>query len=264
MIPTGSMLACRDHYLAPSLLVPFADDMAHRLSRISLGPLLEIFAGTGVLTQAIASAISAGLTMIATDPAADAVAYASTRPGMARVTWQQAGPAALPFPDTSFGIVTCQFGLVTMVDPVGAFLEARRVMKPAARLVFSVPASLRRNPVADCLQDAMEALFPADPPRFLERILHGYANHEVIDDDLTQAGFTDAIYTPVELPYVAASAWDAAAGYCLGTGLRAEIEARAPGEAGRVTRDAAAVLQRRFGAGLIETTMCAHIISAAG
>jgi SAM-dependent methyltransferase len=264
MIPTGTMLAIRDRYLAVSLLAPFADDMARRLSRISMGPLLETLADTGTLTQAIASAMSAGLTIIATDPSAEMIELASTKPGMARVNWQQADPAALPFPDATFGIVACHFGVVTLRDPVQAFVEARRVIKSGGRFVFSVPGPIRHNPVADCLQDAMDDLFPTDPPGFVGHILHGYSDNEVIDDDLTEAGFTDAIYTVVDLPYAVASALDAAVGYCLGTGLRSEIEVRAPGDTDRVTRAAASALAKRFGTGLIEASMRAHIISAAG
>ena len=264
MTTTDAMLTTRDRYLAPSLLAPFADDLARRLSRISMGPLLETTADTGVLTQAIASAMSAGLTIIATDPSAEMIEHASKKPGMARITWQVADPRALPFPDGIFGIVTCHFGVATMPDRVQAFQEARRVMKQSGRFVFSVPGHIRHNPVADCLQDAMEALFPNDPPRFVEYILHGYAENETIDDDLTAAGFTDAIYTTVELPYAATSAREVAAGYCLGTPLLSEIETRAPGEAERVTEAAATALERRFGTGPIATSMRAHIVSTSG
>jgi SAM-dependent methyltransferase len=238
--------------------------MARRLSRISMGPLLEVAADSGVLTRSIASTMSAGMIIIATDPDPDMVAHASTRPGVARVTWQQADPAALPFADATFGIIACHFGIVTMLDRRGAFLEARRVMKPGARFVFSLPAHIRHNPVADCLHDAMTTLFPADPPGYLGGTLHGYGENDRVDDDLTEAGFTDAIYTSVELPYVAACAREAALGYCLGTGLRSELEARAPGDVASVVEAAAAALQQRFGGGPIETTMRAHIISAAG
>jgi ubiquinone/menaquinone biosynthesis C-methylase UbiE len=264
MTEADTRLDALDRNLAPGLLVPFADDMARRLSRISMGPLLEIAAETGVLTQSIASTMSAGMIIIATDPDPDMVAHAQARPGVARVTFQQADPAALPFADATFGIVACHFGVVAMPDRRGAFLEARRVMKPGARFVFSLPAHIRHNPVADCLHDALTALFPADPPTFLARTLHGYADNDRVDDDLTAAGFTDAIYTSVELPYVAASARDAALGYCLGSGLRTELEARAPGDIASVIQAAAAALQQRFGSGPIETTMRAHIISAAG
>lgn len=264
MIPSSATVAIRDRYLAPIFLAPFADDMARRLSRLSMGPLLETSADTGVLTQAIASAMSAGLTIIATDPSIESIRFASVRPGMARVTWQQADPVALPFADTTFGIVTCHFGVVTMPDRVRAFREVRRVMKQGGRFVFSVPAQLRHNPVADCLQATMQDLFPADPPRFIGHVLHGYADNQTIDDDLTEAGFTDAIYTSVDLPFAATSAHDVAVGYCLGTDLRQEIEARALNETDRVVDAAAAALEKRFGPDPIDTTMRAHFISAAG
>lgn len=264
MIADVTMLAIRDQYLVPSLLAPFADDLAFRLSRISMGPLLETSADTGVLTQAIASAVSAGLTIIATDPSAEMVGYASTKPGMARVIWQEADPTALPFADGTFGIVTCHFGIAGMSDRVRTFREARRVMKSGGRLVFSVPAHIRHNPVADCLQEAMQDLFPADPPAFVGQVLHGYADYDAIDDHLTEAGFTDASYAAVDLPYAAASAQDVAIGYCLGTPLRSQIEARAPGETGRVTDAATVALQKRFGTGPIEAGMRAHVVCASG
>ncbi len=263
-VATDDILVVRDQYLAPSLLSPFADDMARRLSRISMGPLLETAADTGVLTQAIGSAMSAGLTIIATDPSAERVGYASAKPGMARINWQMADPGALPFADATFGIVACHFGVVSMPDRLGAFQEARRVMKTGGRFVFSVPAHIRQNPVAACLQDALEAQFPLDPPRFVKDVLHGYADNEAIDDELTAAGFTDAIYTAVVLPYVADSAHDVAIGYCLGTPLRAEIELRVPGDRERVTQALTAALQRRFGTGPIKASMRAHVVSASG
>jgi SAM-dependent methyltransferase len=258
------MLAIRDRYFASSVLAPFAEDMARRLARLTIGPLLEIGADTGVLTQAMASVMSAGLTIIATDPSDKVIALAASKPGMARITWQQAEPHALPFPDATFGIVACHFAIATMPDRIRAFQETRRVMKPNGRFVFSVPGPIRHNPVADCLQTALNTLFPDDPPRFLEHGLHGYADTTVIDDDLTTAGFTDAIYTTVELPYTAACARDVATGYCLGTGLRSEIESRAHGNAEPATDHASNAIEQRFGPGAITSTMRAHIVSASG
>ena len=263
-IPLNTTLAVRDLHFAPSVVSPFADDMARRLSRLSIGPLLEIAADTGVLTQAMASALSAGLTMTATDPDADKVKYASAKPGMARITWQQADPRALPFQDETFGIVVCHLGIAAMPDRVRTFQEARRVTKQGGRFVFSVFATIHHNPIADCLQTALNDFFPGDSPRFIADSLHGYADNGAIDDDLTTAGFTDAIYTTVELPFAAASAHDIATGYCLGTPLRSDLEARTSGNIESVVEAAAMALRTRFGSGAITTTMRAHIISAAG
>jgi SAM-dependent methyltransferase len=264
MVSPDATLAVCDRYVAPSLLSPFADDMARRLARLSMGPLLEVAAGTGVLTQAIAAAVSAGLTIVATDPDAETVAYASGRFGVARVAWQQADPQALPFHDATFGIVACQFAVAAMADRVRAFREARRVIKRGGRFVFSALAGLRHNPVSACVQSALEELFPDDAPRYVARGLHGYSDTTMIDDDLTEGGFTDAIYTVVELPFAAASAHEVATGWCLGTGLRAELAARGFGDGEPVVRVVTRALEQRFGCGAIDSTMRAHIVSAAG
>jgi SAM-dependent methyltransferase len=263
-ISTGTMLEVHDRYFAPFAMSPFADDMARRLARLSSGPLLETCAGTGILTQAMASATSAGLTIIATDPSSEMLEHATLKSGTARVKWQIADPAALPFPDGTFGIVACHFGVSTLNDRVLAFREARRVLRPGGRFVFSIPGHIRYNPVAHCVQTALDKMFPEDPPEFLGLGLHGYADNETTDDDLTTAGFTDAIYTTVEKPFAAASAWDVAIGYCLGTPLRAEIEARTSGAAEPAIRAAEQALTQRFGSGPIETSMRGHIVSASG
>ena len=151
-----------------------------------------------------------------------------------------------------------------MSDRVKAFTEARRVIKLGGRFVFSVPGLLRHNPVAECVQATLTALMHTDPPTFVTRVLHGYADSEAIDDDLTDAGFTDAVYTSVDLPFAAASARDVAVGFCLGTDLRQEIEARAQGDVERIVDAVTAALEQRFGAGPIDTTMRAQFISAAG
>jgi SAM-dependent methyltransferase len=255
-------IAIRDRFLGPSLLYPFAVDMAQRLSRLSSGPLLEIVADTGVLTQIIASTLAADVTIVATDPDEALVGHASVKPGLARVTWRTADPRALPFRPAAFNTITCLFGVMSLPDRVQAFTEVRRVMKPGGRFLFAVPAGLRHMPVAQHVQLALDDYFPGDPPRFLTEVMHGYADNETIDDDLTQAAFTDAIYTSADLTYAAASARVAAIGYCLGTPLRWEIQARAPDEVERVTEAVTEALTRRFGYGAIETSMRAHIVSA--
>jgi SAM-dependent methyltransferase len=263
-ISTGTRLELHDRYFAVFALSPFADDMARRLARLSMGPLLETCAGTGVLTQAMASATSAGLTLIATDPSGEMLEHAALKSGTARVKWQIADPAALPFPNATFGVVACHFGVSTLNDRVLAFREARRVLSPGGRFVFSVPGHIRHNPVAHCVQTALDTMFPEDPPEFLGLGLHGYADNEAIDDDLTTAGFTDAIYTTIEKPFVAASARDVAIGYCLGTPLRAEIETRGSGAAEPAIRAVEQALTQRFGPGALEATMRGHIVSASG
>lgn len=257
---TDPMLTARDRYFVPCAMAPFAEDMARRLGRLTNGPVLEIMSDTGALTQAIAATLSAGLTIIATDPDPVAVEHASSKCGMARITWQTANPRALPYHKATFGMIACLFAASTLPDRVATFREVRRVMKPGARFVFCVPGHIRQNPVADCIHAALGAPPPEDPLGYIGHGLHGYGDSETIDDDLTEAGFTDAVYTAVDLPFAAASAREVALGYCLGTPLRRPIEERLPQGTDIVTQ----ALEQRFGTGRIQSTMRAQIVSAAG
>lgn len=260
---TAPMLAVRDRYFVPSVMAPFAEDLVRRLTRLAHGPVLEIVADTGVLTQAMAACLSAGVAIVGTDPDAAAVEHAAAKLGMTRVTWQVAEPHALPFRPSTFGAVTCLFAVATLPDRVAVFRAVRRVLKPGGRFVFTVPGHLRQNPVAECIQAALQTSFPAGAeavPDFLGHGLHGYGDSETIDDDLTQAGYTDAIYTAVDLPFAAASGRDVAMAYCAGTPLKHQIEHRLGTAIDIVVRG----LEKRFGTGPIQSTMRAHVVSAAG
>jgi SAM-dependent methyltransferase len=259
-----SLAEARSRYFGPCVLSPFADDLAGRLSRMTAAPLLEIMADIGTLTQAIAAAVSVGVSVIATEPDAALLAVAAAKPGTARVTWREAHPAALPFDDASFGSVACLFGLAETADRVQTFRELRRVLKPGGRLMFTTFAPLRQNPIAACVQATLTQNFPDAPPRYLPGVLHGYGDPEIIDDDLTSAGFTDAAYTIVELPFSARSASETALGYLLGTRLRTELENLAGGAMLAVIEAVEADLRQRFGNGRITASMRANVVSAGG
>jgi hypothetical protein len=75
--------------------------------------------------------------------------------------------------------------------------------------------------------DAVDLLFPDDPPQYMERGPFSYADPALIEHDLRAAGFAD-----IELETVAlssrVSARDAAQGIVLGSPFRSEIERRDP------------------------------------
>ncbi|MGH6950949.1 MAG: SAM-dependent methyltransferase, partial [Vitreimonas sp.] len=106
------------------------------------------------------------------------------------------------------------------------------------------------------------ALFPADPPRFLARGPHGYHDVAAIQADLSRAGFADVESETLALPCRAPSPREPAQGFCQGSPLRAEIEARQPGGLEAATETAANTIAARFGAGPVNSTMQAHIFTA--
>jgi SAM-dependent methyltransferase len=259
----GSIPALYDAHFVPMLFEPYAADLANRVRTRSASRILEVAAGTGALTRALAAATPAETAIVATDlnPAMldRAAATGTSRP----VEWRQADAMQLPFPDGAFGIVVCQFGAMFFPDKARAYSEARRVLAPGGAFVFSVWDRMADNEFADVVTTALESVFPADPPRFMERTPHGYHDPQVIERDLAGGGFPGANeIVAVEMLSRAPSARIAAIAFCQGTPLRNEIEARDASRLGEATGTAEAALARRFGSGAIEGRMRAYVVVA--
>jgi ubiquinone/menaquinone biosynthesis C-methylase UbiE len=259
---TGSIPALYDRHLGGLLFQPYAEDLARRLVDLRTGSVLETAAGTGIVTQALARTLPDAVAITATDLNQPMVDFASAKPGMARVTWRQADALQLPFTDASFDAVVCQFGVMFFPDRVAGYREARRVLKRGGRFVAAVWDELARSPIAHAVHDAVARRYAADPPQFLARTPYGYHDPARIRGDLAAAGFASIAIEVVTLPSRAASARDPAIGFCQGSPLRAEIEARDAGGLAATTDDAAAAVAARFGAGPIEAPMQAHVIVA--
>jgi len=258
----GSIPALYDRFMCPMLFQPYADDMARRLADLVGGRVLETASGTGVVTQALIAALPAAVEIIATDLNQAMLDFAATRPGMTRASLRQADALALPFADGSFDAVVCQFGVMFFPDRVAGYREARRALKPGGRFLFNAWDSLAHNPLPALLTTTLAARFPSDPPRFFERAPHGYHDVDRIRADLATAGFNDVSIDTVTVPSRAAGAREAATGFCQGSPMRGEIEARAPDGLQDATDAVAAAFTARYGSGAIEASMQAHVVTA--
>ncbi|HSV47017.1 MAG TPA: hypothetical protein VLJ58_14610 [Ramlibacter sp.] len=108
---------------------------------------------------------------------------------------------------------------------------------------------------------ALATLFPADPPRFMARVPHGYHDRAAIEADVMAGGFDKPVRIETRTERSrAASARIAALAYCQGTPLRNEIEARAPGRLEEATGAAEQEVARCFGAGPVEGRIQAHVV----
>lgn len=258
----GSIPALYDTYLVPLIFASYATDLARRVAARRPGRVLEIAAGTGVLTRALATALPSTVAIVATDlnqPMLDrASSVGTSRP----VEWRQADAMALPFADGSFDVVVCQFGAMFFPDKPRAFAQARRVLVPGGTLLFNVWDRIDENEFAATVTEALESLFPQDPPRFMARTPHGYHESEVITQDLATAGFTGLpLIETLAARSRAASSRVAAIAYCQGTPLRNEIEARDAAALAAATDLCADALARRFGNGAVDGKIQAHIVT---
>jgi SAM-dependent methyltransferase len=179
----GSIPDAYETFLVPLIFQPYADDLASRVVVVQPAAVLEVAAGTGVVTRAMASRLHPTTAITATDlnqPMIDhAAALGTHRP----VNWRQADGSDLPF--------------------------------------------------------------------------------EVIRADLTRAGFTSTLQIDtIEARSRAASCTAPAIGFCQGSPLRNEIEARAASRLAEATAAAAAAIGNRFGQSDIDGKMQAHVITA--
>ena len=259
---SGSIAEMYDALMVPLIFQPYALDLAARLPAATRD-ILEVAAGTGVVTRAMAARLSGDARIVATDLNQPMLDYASQRlADDRRVTWRQADALALPFADAGFDAVVCQFGAMFFPDRVRGYREARRVMRRTGRFLFNVWDRIGKNAFADAVTDSLIPFQPQDPPRFLARTPHGYHDADRIRAELAEAGFAEISIAIVEKISRAASARDVAVAYCHGTPLRNEIEAIGGLGLDRATQAATAELRRRFGDGAIEGAISALIIEA--
>ena len=258
----GSIPELYDTYLVPPFFEPYAADLAARLAVRPLARVLEIAAGTGVVTRALASVLPESVSIVATDLNQPMLDYAAARGTTRPVEWRQADAMHLPFPDGAFDAVVCQFGVMFFPEKARAYAEARRVLRPGGVFLFNVWDRIEENDFAATVTTALATLFPKDPPRFLERTPSGYYDHETIKRDLAKGGFAASPeITTLRARGQAKSAQIVALAFCQGTPLRNEIEARDAARLGEATAMVAEALARRFGRGAIEGKLQAHIIS---
>jgi ubiquinone/menaquinone biosynthesis C-methylase UbiE len=258
----GSIPELYDRYFVPLIFAPYARDLAARVAEADPKDVLEVAAGTGVVTRAMAAALPASVRMVVTDLNQPMLERAKSRQAESQIEWKQADALALPFADESFDVVVCQFGVMFFPDKVQGYREARRVLRPGGRYMFNVWDRIADNEFADVVTDALAALFPEDPPRFMARTPHGYHDADQIRSALKAAGFADITIDVVEQRSKAASPLEPAIAYCQGSPLRTEIEARDASRLEEATTRAAEAIAQRFGNGPVDGRIRALVISA--
>jgi ubiquinone/menaquinone biosynthesis C-methylase UbiE len=260
----GSIPELYDTLLVPLIFEVYARDLAARVARFTPASVLEIAAGTGALTSALVSQLSAHCSIVASDLNQPMLDRAATKPELqGRVTFRQADALALPFDDSRFDLVVCQFGAMFFPDRIEGYRQARRVLKPGGRFVFNVWDKIGSNEFTDVVVQSLATIFPEDPPAFLARTPHGYHDVERIHADVKSAGFAEVSIATVGHVSKAPSPREPAIAFVQGTPTRNEIDARG-GSLEQATDVATAALAARFGHGAIEGGISAHVITASG
>jgi SAM-dependent methyltransferase len=246
-----------DRRLGPAVFRPFAVDLARRVARLAPARVLEIAAGSGIVTRELLAALP-GAALVATDLNPAMAAWGAR--AVAKAQWAVADAQRLPFADGRFDLVVCQFGAMFFPDRPAAFAQAHRVLAPGGRLLFSTWDTIERHGFGRALMAGIRQAFPDDPPPFLVAVPHGYHDVARIRADVTAGGFATVDVETITCTGRAASAADIAVGFCTGSPLRAGIESR--GDLAATTALVERVVERHLGSGPVTAEMTAHVVTA--
>ena len=259
----GSIPELYDTYLVPLIFEQFASDIAKRAAVTSPETVLEVAAGSGVVTRALSRMLRDDAKFVVTDLNQPMLDHAEHKQGADnRITWQQADALSLPFEDAFFDVVVCQFGVMFFPDRVAGYREARRVLRPGGQYIFNVWDRIDANDFARIVTEAAATVFPNDPPQFLARTPHGYHDVDVIRTELANAGFSNISIETIETSSKAPNPRHPAVAYCQGTPLRSEIEQRDAQLVEQVTTVAAEAIAKAFGSGEVTGRIRGHVVTA--
>jgi ubiquinone/menaquinone biosynthesis C-methylase UbiE len=219
-------------------MTPFAADLAPRVS----GPaILELAAGTGVLTRMLCDQLGDEAHVTATDLNEPMLAILRRRTTGKNVSIQHADACDLPFEDEKFDSVVSQFGVMFFPNKPCALGHAYRVLKPGGRFIFNVWDSLEHNDFARVTNAVLKELFVENPPKFYETPF-GFHDTAVMTEWLHGAGFVDVKFERVAKECTGECLADFCTGLIDGNPVAMELESLG----GTSTDDARYELQSRF------------------
>jgi SAM-dependent methyltransferase len=244
---SGSVPENYDRGLGPVFFADFAADLAARIATGNPGSVLEIAAGTGIVSRRLRDVLPATVDLTVTDlnPSMLEVARAKFADGE-RIAFQPADATALPFPDHSFDAVACQFGVMFFPDKEAGYQEVYRVLSPGGRYVFSVWDSWRHNRIGALIDATVAAFFPADPPTFFEA---PFAYHQIdsIKEALIDTGFGNVSIAVIRREQQVAGLHQFARGNMYGSPLLDQVRARGGVDPDRIVAALETEIGREFG-----------------
>lgn len=216
--------------------------------------VVDVGCGAGGTTLRLAEAVGPAGEVIGLDVSAVILEVARARlAGVANarleladaLTWTLAGPTASPLAD----LLISRFGVMFFGDPVAAFANLRRALKPGGRFAFAAWAALVDNPWITVPLAAAQAVVPPAPPADPDEPgQFAFGNPARVFRILHDAGFAAARLRPFDfaMRYPADDLTQTAAGM---TGM---------GQIGRLLRDRPEA-ERTAAAAAIAAVLPAHV-----
>jgi SAM-dependent methyltransferase len=208
----------------------------HFRAALKVGPrdrVLDIGCGTGQSTREAARMAAEG-SVVGVDVSDELLHVARQRGAEERlrnVAFERGDAQVKKFPAAYFDLCISRFGVMFFADPVAAFANVGRAMRPGARIVLMVWQSRDRNEWATAIHDA---LAPGSVASIAAAAAFSLAEPTIATSILTAAGFGSVDFAEVHEPVFYGpnvdAAYDAVVGLLFVKDALADMDA-APDEA---------------------------------
>lgn len=181
----------------------------HFRAALKIGPrdrVLDIGCGAGQSSREAARIATHG-SVVGVDVSEEMLQVArhrSVEEGSRNVTFERGDAQVHAFPQAHFDLCISRFGAMFFADPVAAFSNIGRAMRPRGRLVLLVWQGRDRNEWATAIQGALGLRPPDAPPTF------SLGDPAATTRILTTAGFVSIDVSEVHEPVFYGSSVDAA------------------------------------------------------
>jgi ubiquinone/menaquinone biosynthesis C-methylase UbiE len=224
----GSIPEYYDAFLGPLIFKDYAADLAKCVAALEPGSVLELAAGTGIVSRHLRDALPPACSLLVSDLNPPMLEVArqkfQTEEG---VCYEVLDATNLPFEEGSFEALACQFGVMFFPDKMASYKEALRVLRPGGSYIFNVWGTWEQNPFARIAFEAVSAFFPPDDPPVFYRVPFSYNDISTIENAVSGAGFASVTTRSMQVQKDLPSAQDFGRGLVYGNPLIDEIAARA-------------------------------------